>query len=178
MTTGVILLLVAVGAALLLWRHDQQMRGYRRQAELATALSSSEERLRLALASARQGLWDLDLKTGAAIVSPEYAVMLGWEPAGFVESLDSLRNRIHPDDRKAAFAGLDEYLNQHSPTYHVEFRLATRAGGWKWVLSVGQIVSRDADGRPRRMIGTHTDITQLKWAQEAQARTEIGRAHV
>ena len=169
-TTGVVLLLGAVGAALLLWRRDQRLRTYQKQVQLASALQESEERLRLALASASQGLYDLDLQSGTAIVSPEYAMMLGHDPSTFTESLESWRTRVHPDDRPAASAALDDYLTGRASNYHVEFRLATEGGGWKWVLSVGQIVERDPSGAPRRMIGTHTDITQMKWAQEGQVR--------
>ena len=169
-TTGVVLLLGAVGTALLLWRRDQRLRGYQKQVQLASALQESEERLRLALASASQGLYDLDLQTGVAIVSPEYAMMIGHDPATFTESLESWRARVHPDDRASASAALDDYLSGRIPAYHIEFRLATAGGGWKWVLSVGQLVERDASGAPKRMIGTHTDITQMKWAQEGQAR--------
>ena len=169
-TTGVLLLLGAVGTALMLWRRDQRLRGYQKQAQLASALQESEERLRLALASASQGLYDLDLQTGVAIVSPEYAMMLGHDPATFRETLESWRARVHPDDRAGTSTALDDYLAGRAHSYHVEFRLATAEGGWKWMLSVGQVVERDAAGQPKRMIGTHTDITQMKWAQEGQAR--------
>ena len=169
-TTGVVLLLGAVGTALLIWRRDQRLRTYQKQVQLAAALQESEERLRLALASASQGLYDLDLQSGTTIVSPEYAMMLGHDPAAFTESLESWRARVHPDDRPAASAALDDYLSGRTSNYHVEFRLATESGGWKWVLSVGQIVERDPSGAPKRMIGTHTDITDMKWAQEGQVR--------
>lgn len=133
------------------------------------ALHDSEERLRLALAAASQGLYDLNLQTGEATVSPEYAVMLGHEPAGFCETLDTWRERLHPDDQPAVFKTLDDYLAGRSTTYRVEFRLRTRDGQWKWILSLGQIEQRSADGRPLRMLGTHTDIDPLKSA-EAELR--------
>lgn len=135
----------------------------RRQTE--QALHDSEERLRLALAAASQGLYDLNLQTGEATVSPEYAVMLGYDPAEFRESLDSWRERLHPDDRAPVLATLDDYLAGCLPSYRVEFRLRTREGRWKWILSLGQIEQRCADGKPLRMLGTHTDIDPLKSAE-------------
>ncbi len=129
------------------------------------ALHESEERLRLARAAASQGMFDLNLQTGEATVSPEYAVMLGHEPAGFRETLDAWRERLHPDDRPAVLRTLDDYLAGRLPVYRVEFRLRTRDGRWKWILSLGQIEQRAADGRPLRMLGTHTDIDALKSAE-------------
>lgn len=140
------------------------------------ALHESEERLRLALAAASQGLYDLNLQTGEATVSPEYAVMLGHDPAGFRETLDTWRERLHPEDRARAVAALDDYVAGRVPAYRIEFRLRTRDGRWKWILSLGQIEQRSADGRPLRMLGTHTDIDALKSAEarlrEANATLE------
>jgi PAS domain S-box-containing protein len=129
------------------------------------ALHDSEERLRLALAAASQGLYDLNLQTGQATVSPEYAVMLGYEPTGFRESMDTWRERLHPDDRAVVPGKLDDYLAGRSPSFRVEFRLRTRDGRWKWILSLGQIEQWSADGKPLRMLGTHTDIDALKSAE-------------
>ena len=137
----------------------------RRQTE--KALHDSEERLRLALVAAQQGLYDLNLETGAVMVSPEYATMLGHDPQTFQETYAAWRGRLHPDDQAVVFKALDDYLDGRQPTYRIEFRLRTRGGGWKWVLSVGEIQERSADGHPLRMLGTHTDIDALKAAEAA-----------
>lgn len=135
----------------------------RRATEMA--LHDSEERLRLALAAASQGLYDLNLDTGEATVSPEYAAMLGYDTADFRESLVSWRQRLHPDDQVRVSSLLEDYLAGRQEIYRVEFRLRTRDGRWKWILSLGQIEHRSADGRPLRMLGTHTDIDALKSAE-------------
>jgi PAS domain S-box-containing protein len=135
----------------------------RRATEMA--LHDSEERLRLALAAASQGLYDLNLDTGEATVSPEYAAMLGYDTADFRESLESWRQRLHPDDQVRVSSLLEDYLAGRQEIYRVEFRLRTRDGRWKWILSLGQIEQRSADGRPLRMLGTHTDIDALKSAE-------------
>lgn len=135
----------------------------RRATEMA--LHDSEERLRLALAAASQGLYDLNLDTGEATVSPEYAAMLGYDTADFRESLVSWRQRLHPDDQVRVSSLLEDYLAGRQEIYRVEFRLRTRDGRWKWILSLGQIEQRSADGRPLRMLGTHTDIDALKSAE-------------
>ena len=137
----------------------------RRQAE--KALHDSEERLRLALAAGKQGLYDMNLETGSVTVSPEYAAMLGHDPLSFQESCAAWRERLHPEDRAGVLKTLEAYLGGQLRAYRVEHRLRTREGGWKWILSLGEIEERSADGRPLRMLGTHTDIDALKAAESA-----------
>jgi PAS domain S-box-containing protein len=143
----------------------------RNQAELA--LRESEERLRLALAASQQGLYDLDLRTGQAVVSPEYARMLGYEPEELHESNQAWRERLHPEDRQRVVEAFDGYLAGRTPEYRVEFRQRTRQGGWKWILSMGSIQARDEAGAPLRMLGTHTDITVEREAQAALRHSEL-----
>jgi PAS domain S-box-containing protein len=132
------------------------------------ALRESEERLRLALRAANQGLYDLDLRSGEAVVSPEYALMLGYDPADFLETNAAWRERLHPDDRTHVEQAYLDYVAGRRPDYRVEFRQRLRDGGWKWILSVGRIQERDADGTPLRMLGTHTDLDAIKAAQAAR----------
>jgi PAS domain S-box-containing protein len=134
--------------------------------QVEKALRESEQRLRLALRAANQGFYDLDLRTGDAVVSPEYATILGYDPAGFKETNDRWLERLHPDDRQRVEAVYTAYVAGKIPEYSVEFRQRTLEGGWKWILSQGRIVERAADGVPLRMMGTHTDIDERKRAEE------------
>ena len=142
---------------------------FRDQTEERTAqgvLIESEERLRLALAAANQGLYDLNVQTGECIVSPEYARMLGYDPAEFRETNSAWRKRLHPDDREEVYRTYEDYVAGRRDEYRVEFRQRTQSGDWKWILSLGSLISRSADGQPLRMLGTHTDITERKRAEE------------
>ncbi len=141
----------------------------RRQSE--ARLRDSEERLRLAMSAARQGLYDLNVQTGECIVTPEYALMLGYDPAEFTETNAAWRERLHPDDRETVYGAYTDYVEGRREEYRVEFRQRTKNGQWKWILSIGSIVGRSADGQPLRMLGTHTDITELKLAERALATT-------
>jgi PAS domain S-box-containing protein len=141
------------------------------------ALLVSEERLRLALFAAKQGIYDLDLTTGIAQVNAEYATMLGYDPATFDETNARWRERLHPDDRDKVYGTYEAYIRGEIPCYKVEFRQRTNAGDWKWILSIGSIVSRDEEGRPLRMLGTHTDITDRKQAEAALRLTQFSIDH-
>ncbi len=137
----------------------------RRQAEILR--QENEERLSLALTASNQGLYDLNLKTGEAIVNPEYALMLGYDPLTFQETNAKWLERIHPDDQEAVANIYQAYVAQEIPEYKVEFRQRTQTGAWKSILSLGKIVAWDEWGHPVRMIGTHTDISDRKKAEMA-----------
>ncbi|OLP16705.1 hypothetical protein BST81_19905 [Leptolyngbya sp. 'hensonii'] len=137
----------------------------RKRAEIA--LRDSEERLRLTLTAAKQGLYDVNIATGEVIVNPAYALMLGYDPATFQETADRWVKRLHPDDREQAADLYRAYVAGEIPEYRSEFRLQTQTGDWKWVLSLGKIVDWDAEGKPLRMLGTHTDITNRKQVEVA-----------
>jgi PAS domain S-box-containing protein len=142
------------------------------QQQAQTALRDSEERLRLALMAANQGLYDLNVQTGDAIVTPEYARMLGYEPDEFQETNALWRDRLHPDDVAVVYQVYEDYVAGRRDEYRVEFRQRTQSGDWKWILSIGKIVSWESDGKPLRMLGTHTDITDRKQAEEALRQRE------
>jgi PAS domain S-box-containing protein len=140
----------------------------RKRAE--AALRDNEERLRLALTAANQGLYDLDLRTGETIVTPEYATMLGYDPAEFQETNPKWIERLHPDDIERVAGVYHAYVRGELDDYVVEFRQRTKTGAWKWILSLGKIVAWSEDGQPLRMLGTHTDLDDRKQAEEAIRR--------
>ena len=134
------------------------------------ALRESEERQRLAMSGANQGLFDLDMQSGNVAVSPEYAEMLGYTPEEFGHlDFPRWRQLLHPDDRARTMQTYEAYVTGAIPEYQAEFRMQTGDGQWKWILAKGSIQSRDADSKPLRMLGTHTDISAQK-AAEAEIR--------
>ena len=130
--------------------------------DLLNHLRENEERLRLALKAAKQGLYDLNIQSGEAIVSPEYEIMLGYEPGELQETNRKWQNRLHPDDRDAAYKAYNDYINGLTDEYRIEFRQKTKSGDWLWILSTGEIVSYDDLGKPLRMLGFHTNIHDIK----------------
>jgi len=131
------------------------------------ALRESEERMTLAIQAGNMGLFDLNVQTGEATVNPEYELMLGYDPAELHVSVAKWLERMHPDDREPVAAIYQAYVRGELPHYRVEFRQRTRDGDWKWILSYGRIMERDAEGNPRRMLGVHVDINERKQVEEA-----------
>ncbi|MFM7885565.1 MAG: PAS domain S-box protein, partial [Pseudanabaena sp.] len=147
----------------------------RRKAEVL--LQDSEERLRLALIAANQGLYDLNPQTGITVVSPQYATMLGYSPDEFQETITKWKERMHPDDLERVANNYQAYVNGKLPNYEMEFRQRTKNGEWKWILSIGRIVQWDEHLQPTRMLGIHTDISDRKLAesklQEERLRLQL-----
>jgi PAS domain S-box-containing protein len=137
------------------------------------ALAESELRLRLALDASQLGLYDLNVVTGEAKVNRRYAEMMGYEPDDFVETNDAWIERLHPDDRLPVTSAYMDYVSGASKEYVVEFRQKHKDGHWMWVLSLGKIMERGADGKPLRMLGTHLDITEKK-NNEIRIERELG----
>jgi len=154
---------------LLPYRIRNVLRGHRTNQQLLeqqSRLRQSEERLRLSLSAAKQGLWDLNIETGNAVVNAEYTAMLGYDPIHYTAiALDNWFASIHPDDHDRVKTVYQEYLASERSEYRLEFRQRCADGSWKWLLSIGSIVERDAQGLPIRMIGLHTDINDSKTAE-------------
>ena len=136
------------------------------------ALRESEERWNFALEGAGEGVWDWDMQTGKVVYSRRYKEMLGFPADADWNSLSEWSERVNPEDLRHAMIDLEKYLDGNSPSYTVDYRMLCQDGGWKWVSARGMVVSRAEDGRPQRMIGTHTDITERKQAAEAVRLSE------
>jgi PAS domain S-box-containing protein len=129
------------------------------------ALRESEERWKLALDSSGDGVWEWNLETGEESYSPRFAEMYGFAPGEIERLSESFVSRVHPDDEAQRRAHRDAHLAGHTPRYVSEHRVRCKDGSWKWVLARGMVIKRDAQGRPVRMIVTHTDITTAKDAE-------------
>ena len=136
----------------------------RKQAD--EALRKSEERFRLSMEATKDGLWDWDITTGDVYFSPGYASMLGYDSTEVPPHVNSWLDLIHPEDADRAYKANLDCIENRVESFAVEFRMQARDGSWRWILGRGQAVTRDASGRATRMIGTHTEITHRKQAEE------------
>jgi PAS domain S-box-containing protein len=138
----------------------------RKQAE--AALHESEALWKLALESAGDGVWDWDLVTGEEFFSCRIQTMFGFADGELANLAEALDSRTHPDDVALMLTDRQAHFDGHTPVYRNEHRVRCKDGSWKWVLSRGMVIARNAAGQPLRMVGTHTDITELKQAEVQQ----------
>ncbi len=129
------------------------------------ALQESELRWKFALEGAGDGVWDWNIKTDHAVYSTRWKEMLGYTEQDIQPTNQEWQKRIHPDDQATVASTMQAYLAGSISIYRVEYRLKCKDGNYKWILGRGMVVSRDQQGLPLRMIGTHTDITTLKEAE-------------
>ena len=139
--------------------------------QMENALRESEYRWKFAVEGSGDGLWDWNVAEGTVFFSKRWKEMLGFNEDEVGNSLDEWEKRIHPDDRATAQATVRAYFDGQTPTYHSEHRVKCKDGNWKWILDRGIVVSRDAEGKPLRLIGTHTDITQRKYTEAELTRS-------
>jgi PAS domain S-box-containing protein len=131
-----------------------------------TALKESEKRYQLALYASNDGLWDWDLCTGLAYLSPHYYEMTGYMAGEITPDLAFFKHLIHPDDLDGVLATMTAHLEGKTPESIIEYRMLTRSGAIKWIQGKGRVVERGTDGTPLRIIGTISDITGRKRIEE------------
>jgi len=132
------------------------------QQSIEETLKFSEERLSLALDAVEDGLWDWNIETGWVYLSPRWYNILEYQMDEIVGQMDAIQQLHHPDDIQMVKKILHKHLKGETQYYCAEYRCQTHEGQWKWVLDRGRVVQWSNEGKPLRMIGTLSDITQKK----------------
>jgi PAS domain S-box-containing protein len=135
--------------------------------EAEAALRKSEERWQLALTGTNDGLWDWNIKTNNLFLSARYQEILGFLHQNISTRFEAWVERIHPDDGKRVTQALGEHFSRKTSLYAVEFRMRCRDESYKWVLMRGRALRED--GYAVRMVGSMTDISARKQAEEQRA---------
>ncbi|RUZ79804.1 PAS domain S-box protein [Mesorhizobium sp. M7A.F.Ca.US.006.01.1.1] len=136
----------------------------RKQAE--ARIAEAETRWNFALAGAGQGVWDLDMRKGGTTYSSTWVKMLGYADGELDGDTDRWLTMIHPDDRETVAEADRAHLEGKTPFFEAEFRMRHKDGHWMWILDRGKAIERDEDGQLIRAIGSLTDITRRKEAEE------------
>jgi PAS domain S-box-containing protein len=130
------------------------------------ALRLSERRLSLAISATADAVWEWNLVTNETYYSPRWYEMLGYGDQAFPMTFEAWKGLCHPEDFEPAVALIQRTLSaRHSTGYDAEFRMRAASGSWLWIRGRGNVVERDAEGRPVLLSGTNTDITQHKQAE-------------
>ena len=131
------------------------------------ALQESEERLYLTLEATTTGTWDWNVQTGKVIFGQEWLKSLGYHSHDLLPTVDSWRAIVHPEDFPHVQDALNRHLAKETEIYESINRLRKKNGEWRWNLDRGRVVEWTEDGKPIRMVGTDTDITEQKNLEEA-----------
>jgi PAS domain S-box-containing protein len=140
--------------------------------QVEEALRVSEELWQLAWRGSNDGLWDWNIKNNKAFLSTRWKEMLGYEDCEISNHLDEWVKRVHPDDLGWVMQAVQDHLAKKTPFYSAEHRILCKDGTYKWILARGQAIW-DQEGKPMRMTGSHTDMTQRKQAEEELQRQNL-----
>ncbi len=125
-------------------------------------LKERDERWLVALEAAGVGVWDWNAETNKVFYSSLWKSMLGYQDDEVGDTLDDWQTRVHPDDLEGCYEALDAHFRGDTSHYESEHRLRCKDGSYKWIMVRGRMIERTPKGKPKRVIGTHTDITYIK----------------
>ncbi len=139
--------------------------------QLTETLRINQDRLLFALQGATDGLWDWNLETNEVYFSPRWFEMLGYAEDEWPQHFDTWAALVHPEDKQSALEHVSAYLEGRVNRYEIEFRMRHKQGHWLYILARAKLAT-DETGKPlspRRLVGTHVDVTERKQAEQALA---------
>ena len=135
--------------------------------QIEIQLRQSEERLRFALDAGKDGLFDFNIASGLAFLSPRYYEMLGYDPDEVVPDFDFFKQHIHPDDLTNVMEIVEAHMQGKTPKTDFEYRLINAYDQITWVRHRAGVAEYDENGLPKRIVGTQSDITASKVTEES-----------
>ncbi|MEM7771829.1 MAG: PAS domain S-box protein [Cyanobacteria bacterium P01_A01_bin.37] len=134
--------------------------------QIENALRESETRWQFALEGAGDGVWDWDAHKNSVFYSHQWKAMLGYADHDVGDTVEEWESRIHPADRDRCYVSLYRHFSGETPIYQSEHRIRCKDGSYKWILARGKVIESTPEGSPLRVIGTHTDTTERKLAEQ------------
>ena len=136
-------------------------------------LAEESRRLRLAMAAADEGAWDIDLVSGAVTLSAEAAQLMGRGEGPVCLTPQEWQRWMHPDDRLAYTADLSAIVESRDGESARAFRWEYANGQYRWYQVLGAVSDRDAAGAPLKATGVITDVTEMRLASRAVERRAV-----
>ena len=130
------------------------------------ALLANEERWKFALEGSGEGVWDWNYQTGEALFSRRWKEMIGFDEGEIGNRFSEWSSRMHPEDYPKVKVAIQDHIDGRTAFAAMEYRMQCKDGRWLWMLGRGMVVSRDAEGKPLRLVGTNADISERKAAAD------------
>lgn len=142
----------------------------RRRKEVEQDLRESQQRLELALKGAELSFWDWDVETNRLVLDNSFVEALGYSVDEIGLHKEFWENLIHRDDRSRVEAAFRNHLLGDSAFLECEYRVRTKSGHWKWILTRGKVLLRNKKGESVRALGTNLDVTERKKLEQRSQR--------
>jgi PAS domain S-box-containing protein len=124
-------------------------------------LEATLEKFDYYMSSSEQAMWELDIENTTAVISYNWAGMLGFTNDEIIDVYDFWVKSIHPEDKTQVLVDLENFISGKSDVYHGVTRILHKNGHYVWI-KYSSLLERDKDGTPIKIIGTHIDISELK----------------
>ncbi|NLH17481.1 MAG: PAS domain S-box protein [Phycisphaerae bacterium] len=119
------------------------------------------------------GTWEWNVQTGETVFNERWAEMVGYTLAEIrPTTVQTWKDLTHPEDLKVAEELLRKHFAGQLEGYDCEYRMKNKNGSWVWIHDRGKVMEWTADGKPLRMFGTHSDITERKRAEQDLRESE------
>ncbi len=151
--------------------HCAHVRNISERKKAEKILLQSEDRFRKTLDVTSDGMWDRNLDTGEVYYGSTWASALGYSEDDLITGKISWEKLLHPEDREKTLQELRDHLAGKTKKYEAVFRLKNSKNEYQWIQARGKIIECDNGGGPRRFVGTHTDISNRKKAEESLLKT-------
>ena len=144
-----------------------------RDHEATVALRERETELARVQKIGQIGGLEVDLRTGFHNRrSPEYLIVHGLPPEAANESHEDWVRRIHPEDREAVEQKFRDAVESDVRDYTAQYRIIRPSDGQTRWISVRSYIERDEAGKPLRLVGAHTDVTDQVLVEQALRKSE------
>ncbi|PRC94343.1 PAS domain S-box protein [Solimicrobium silvestre] len=154
----------------LYWMQTRRSRIETLRVEIEQERLDANDRIKLALRGANLALWSVHIPTNTRWFDENCFAIMGIASLSTNEDTDLFRQRIHPDDYAACFSEVGTCINGSKPLLEVTVRMQHSLGHWIWILTRGQAIERDANGRAVMLMGTFMDISVTKTAEQEVVR--------
>lgn len=140
---------------------------------MVAQLREWENRYRIATEAGLTGVWDHDLQSGNMVIDANLKKLLGFQ-TDEITHWDAWKPLVHPDDVAILMQQSRDYIKGRLPRFESRVRVVDKQGRLRWLLVRG-LAERQRSGWVRRMIGSATDISQLREVELAleQARQRL-----
>ncbi|MFZ5966999.1 MAG: PAS domain-containing sensor histidine kinase [Bacillota bacterium] len=132
---------------------------------LRDEMEARKEANKIIIENISDGIWEWEVDTGEAYFSPRFLKNLGYKENELDNHFDTWRNLIHDQDADKVLQKLKLYLERVISQFEVEFRMKMKDGEIRWFLVRGKATWNE-NGEAAKMVGTQTDITDRKEAEE------------
>jgi len=137
-------------------------------------IARSNERFELIASAAKDGLWDWNLETDKLWANEVHQQLYGLTLSDPIPEFEEWKKRIHPEDREEVVRTLEKAKNSSAKVYSDEYRFKSKNGQWINIYA-RTLIQRDKKGKPVRLIGSMTDISERKKAEEEIKSSEEKR---